>query len=209
MGCDCGCNDCGGLSGLYGLNGLMGQLLTAGSAMRVGVAYNFDWSSTGVEAERQGPNWLRSAILTQLQSLGIFSAINVAVQPPGYLGFVDGYITVQLSLSEDQSAPQNVTDMVHYAIATYAPGIVINRIEHAIDQVGAGSVAQVTPQQTPQTNTNPPPPGACQWETMKFGDWVACQLGIKDAIGGVAAGATGALIGVGVITLLAVVVLKK
>lgn len=55
----------------------------------------------------------------------------------------------------------------------------------------------------------PTAPGECQWSSMSFGDYVACQLGIKSAIGGVAAGATGALIGVGLVAVVGLVLLKK
>jgi hypothetical protein len=186
----------------------MGQLLKAGSVMRVGIAYNYEHSSLGVEAERQGPSWLRSALLTQLQSLGVFSAINIDVKPPAYLGFQDGYITIQVTLSDDQASPQDVAGMIQYAVTAYALGITVERMETAIDYVAPGSVAQVTPQ--PQTNANQPlPPGACRWETMSFGDYVACQLGITSPFSGMAVGTVGALVGVGVVTLLAVVLLKR
>jgi len=78
-------------------------------------------------------------------------------------------------------------------------------------QLGIGKFSK---QQAPgsQVNTNPqlpPAPGECSWSQQTFGDYVACQLGIKSAIGGVAAGATGALVGVAVITIAAIVLLKK
>lgn len=53
------------------------------------------------------------------------------------------------------------------------------------------------------------PPGECSLNTQDFGDWVACQLGIKSTVGGMAAGAAGAMVGVGILTLLAVVLLKR
>lgn len=216
MSCCGGCQSGGGcetvLDGLYGLsglNGLMGQLLSAGSIARVGFAYNYDMSQAGVDAERQGASWLRSAILTQLQALGVFSSINVSIQPPAYQGFQDGYITVQVTLNDDQSSPANIGDMAQFAIQNYAPGIVIKRRDQVvIDYAAPGSVAQVTPQPTPQ----PLPPGQqsrCVWETMSFGDYVACQLGITSPIGGVGVGAFGALIAVGVGALVLVTVLKR
>jgi hypothetical protein len=63
-----------------------------------------------------------------------------------------------------------------------------------------------TGQQQQQTQT-PLQPGKCAGKD--FGDWLACQLGITSPIGGVAAGTVGALIGVGAITLLGVVLLKR
>jgi len=79
-------------------------------------------------------------------------------------------------------------------------------------QLGIGKFANRSGTQAPQVNTNPQAPsapGACNWSQMSFGDYVACQLGIKSAVGGIAAGATGALVGVAAITILAVVLLKR
>lgn len=198
-----------GLYGLNGLSGLMGQLLAEGSQVRVGFAYNFESTSAGVNADRQGPGWLRSAIVTQLQYLDIFSSINVDVKPPAYQNFQDGYITIQVTLKDAQGSPSHIGDTAQYAIQAYAPGIFITRRDDVvIDYAAPGSVAQRTPQQ----QQLPSPPGQasqCRWETMSFGDYVACQLGISSPIGGIGIGAMGALVGVGVITLLAVVLLKR
>lgn len=210
MGCCYGCESGMGCeSGLYGLSGLMGQLLESGSIARVGFAYNYDWTQAGVDAERQGPGWLRSAVITQLQALDIFSSINVSVQPPAYQNFQDGYITVQVALKDAQGSPSHIGDTAQYAIQAYAPGIAIKRRDQVvIDYAAPGSVAQVTPQ---QQSPLPSPQGQsqCNWDQLSFGDYVACQLGISSPIGGVGIGAMGALLGVGVITLLAVVLLKR
>lgn len=68
--------------------------------------------------------------------------------------------------------------------------------------------------QAPPPGSTPSPlppaaPGECNWSQMSFGDYVACQLGIKSAIGGVAAGATGALVGISLLAIVGIVVLKK
>lgn len=82
-------------------------------------------------------------------------------------------------------------------------------------QFGLGKFDQLTPaqkaeaQQRAQQSNLPAAPGECVWSSMAFGEWVACQLGIKSAIGGVAAGATGAIIGVGLLAVVAVVALKR
>lgn len=198
-----------------GMNGLMGQLVKAGSRVRVGFEYSYDWTPEGIEAERQGPNWLRSAVVTQLQALGVFSSIDVAVQPPSYQNLVDGYITVQVALKDDQSEPANVGDAAQYAIQTYAPGIYIQRRDQVVidyippAEVGKSGVAQVTPRQQTNQNVQQPSQSQCNWDTQGFGDYIACQLGITSPFGGIAVGSVGALVGVGVLTLLAVVVLKR
>jgi hypothetical protein len=71
-----------------------------------------------------------------------------------------------------------------------------------------GAKPPVTPAPPPGSGA-PAPPGECKWSEMSFGDYVACQLGIKGTVSGIAAGATGALVGVGVLTVLAVVLLKR
>jgi hypothetical protein len=44
---------------------------------------------------------------------------------------------------------------------------------------------------------------------MSFGDYIACQLGIKGTVGGITAGATGAILGVTVLAAIGLVVLKR
>jgi hypothetical protein len=61
--------------------------------------------------------------------------------------------------------------------------------------------------QQQQQGQTPQQPGKCAG--MSPGNWIACQLGIESPLGGVAAGTVGALVGVGVLTLLAVVALKR
>lgn len=56
-----------------------------------------------------------------------------------------------------------------------------------------------------------PPSGKqeCKWSEMEFGDYVACVLGIKGAVSGMTAGATGAILGVAVLAAVAVVAMKR
>lgn len=215
-----GCeSDLPGLSGLYGLDGLtglMGELLAPGSRIRVG--FNFTMANTdyGLAAEEQGFQNVRSALRQHLQELGIFSSVNVTVTPPQYLNIVDGYILVEGTVSDGQDNPRNIGDAAQYKLSSdYRLGIIITtRDPEMIDYVppeaqGKPGVAQVTQQPQQRDSSPPAQPGDCVWSQMSFGDYVACQLGIKSPLGGVTAGAAGALVGVGVITLLAVVLLKR
>jgi hypothetical protein len=72
-----------------------------------------------------------------------------------------------------------------------------------------GSQSPVVTKPPSGSGSPPPPPGECDWDTQTFGDYIACQLGIKGAVAGATAGAMGALIGVGVLTVLGVVLLKR
>ena len=222
MSCCSGCEsgyDCGsGLSGLYGLDGLsglMGELLAAGSRIRVGFAYNYSRAYDGDETEAMGVGYIQSGLSNQLNALGVFSSVGVAVKMPEYFDLQDGYITVSLTTADGQDNTDNVAGMIQYAISTYLPRILITRydgttIDHVpLEAQGKPGVAQVTRPPQQQSILPPSPPGACNWSAMDFGDYIACQLGIKSPLGGVATGAAGALVGVGVITLLAVVLLKR
>ena len=78
-------------------------------------------------------------------------------------------------------------------------------------QFSIGKFAKRPGTQTPTVNTNqpPPPPGTCVWSQMSVGDYIACQLGIKSAVQGVAAGAVGGLVGVAALVILGVALLKR
>jgi hypothetical protein len=212
MGC-CGSSDLAGLyglSGLNGLNGLMGDLLAPGSQARVGFAFNYSLAWDADETAAMGAGSIQSAIYNQLASLGVFSSISVTVNPmPAFLS--DGYILVYATAKDGQSNPENIGDMVQYAIQQYVPRVLITRRDPVkIDYVppeaqGKAGVAQPSQtQQLPQSQ-----PGQCNWDTQSFGDYVACQLGISSPIGGVGVGAVGALVAVGIGTLILVAVLKR
>ncbi len=217
-GCESGYGCESGLSGLYGLDGLsglMGELLAPGSRLRVGFAYNYSRAYDGDETEAMGPGYIQSGLSNQLNALGVFSSVSVTVKMPEYFDLQDGYITTHLTTKDGQSDPENVAGMIQYAIQQYLPRILVTRYDGttidfvAPDVVGKPGVAQVTRPPQQQSTLPPSPPGACNWSAMDFGDYIACQLGIKSPLGGVTAGAAGALVGVGVITLLAVVLLKR
>jgi len=52
-------------------------------------------------------------------------------------------------------------------------------------------------------------PSPCDWSSMSFGEYIACQLGIRDPVTGALAGATGTIIGVGVIGVMAVLIARR
>lgn len=217
--CESGLGNCGsGLSGLYGLDGLhglMGELVAAGSVVRVGFAFEMANTDYGLNSEAQGFQNVASALRQHLLELGVFSSVSVTVNPPQYFGLQDGYITVQATTADGQSDPRNVGDMAQYKLSDYTLGVIVTKRDSEVidfvppSAVGQPGVAQVT--RPPQTNTNQPPPssGACNWQTQRWYDYAACQLGITSPIGGVTAGAVGGLLAVGVGALILVAVLKK
>lgn len=205
-----------GLYGLSGLAGLMGELVAPGSIVRVGFAFEMANTDYGLNSEAQGFQNVAEALRQHLLEQGTFSAVQVSVNPPQYWGIQDGYITVQVTLTDGQSNPRNIGDAVQYKLSDHTLGVIVTKRDfERIDfvppsEVGKPGVAQVTPQQATQTSPNQPQaPGACNWDTMSFGDYVSCQLGITSPIGGVSVGAFGALIAVGVGALVLVTVLKK
>lgn len=238
-GCQSGLSGCcgSGLSGLYGLDNLMGNLmgeLTVGSRVRVGLEFEFSHAYDPDETEAMGPGPIQNLFYSHFGSS--FKDVRVSVQMPTF--WSDGYVTVEATnmtplpdaatfgqMVENtfrQYLPRYLWEKTHETLVDYAPptqGAQPARPPQVCDfsqldfrdyidcQLGLGRWAKQPGQQ--QNQRPPAQSGECDWDTLSFGDWVACNLGIKSAIGGVAAGATGALVGVGVITVLAVVLLKR
>jgi hypothetical protein len=211
MGCCC---DQSELSGLYGLNGLMGALLAPGSQMRVGFAYDIVGSGAQIMAGQSEAAYIQNTLTGNLLEFGIFDSVVVTVSPPPMSFFTDGYILVQGVTRNQQNDPNNIGSIVERQIIDYLPAIRITRKDPVvIDAVptqaqGRSDIAQPNWQQyAPQAQQGRL--GECNWDQQPFGDYVACQLGISSPLGGVGVGAAGALIGVGVLTLLAVVLLRR
>ena len=199
---------------------LLGAMLAKGSFVRVGFAYDI-WnpeSTPGPEAN-DDPKWISEVIRGALLGSGEFESAEVIVTPSAYVGFKDGYILIRGTTYVDKGDPEDVGSLAQGLIKEYLPLVNITRRDYVIiesvpaSERGKQNVAQVNapPDTTPRGNSpgQPPPPGECDWDSMTFGNYVACQLGIKDAVSGIAAGSVGALVGVGVITVAAIVLLKR
>lgn len=221
MSCCCD-NQSQGLSGLYGLDGLNGLMgaLASGSQVSVGFAYESSASRDDINAGRTSPAYIQNMLVGNLVEFGVFDRATVIIEEPWWGGSIaDGYITVKGITYAEQSSSRNISSVIERMIGDYLPFIrITKRNDVVIEAIPAGAQGRSGFEQPnvtkyfPQQNQNvqqPLAPGECDLGKQDFGDWVACQLGIKSAIGGVAAGATGALVGVGVLTLLAVVVLKR
>ncbi|MBO0801100.1 MAG: hypothetical protein J2P31_19965 [Blastocatellia bacterium] len=66
--------------------------------------------------------------------------------------------------------------------------------------------AQSSGQQQQKAAGSPNPPATCDWNSMSFGQYLACELGFSDPIKSATAGA---LIGVGVIAVIAIVLARR
>lgn len=198
---------------------LMGDLLAKGSRVRAG----FEYQSRATSAESiegyDSPLYIQEVLTGAMLGSGKFESAFVEVKAPGWAGFQNGYITAMGTTFVDIGDPFEVSPIIHDLIQEYLPTVAVTRRDAvAIDsipqaQVGKPNVQQVYDPSRSQTQTQnqkpPPPPGECDWDTQTFGDYIACQLGIKGAVSGLTAGATGAILGVGVLTVLAAVLLRR
>jgi hypothetical protein len=208
------------------LGGLLGQAfglenVVAGSQVRVGFEYRIDRAGGyDLSATQDLPKAIRDC----LYRYGYFQNVRATIAP----GWINDYVTIEGVTAVDFLFSEDIGELVHQALAECLPFLSINKRDtvkiDAIPQGSAGNpnIAQPTgaqsgplytggQNQASQTGagTGASPKQECKWSEMSFGDFVACQLGIKGTVGGIAAGATGALVGVGALTILAVVLLKR
>lgn len=217
-GCQSGMGRCesSGLSGLYGLDNLMGALLAPGSQVRVGFAYETVATQSQINQGLERPVYIQDMLRNSLLEAGIFDSVSVVVTPPPISFVTDGYILVQGITRGQQSDPNNIGQIVQSFIGQALPAIAVTRRDPVvIDAIpasaqGQSNIAQPNYQQyTPQAQQQQAQAGECNWDQQSIGDWVACQLGISSPIGGVGVGAVGALLAVGLGTLVLVAVLKR
>ena len=211
-----GCCESSGLSGLYGLDNLMGALLAPGSQVRVGFAYETNATQSQINQGLERPVYIQDMLRNSLLEAGIFDSVSVIVTPPPVSFLTDGYILVQGVTRSQQGNPDNIGQIVQSFIAQALPAIAVTRrdpvVIDAIPASAQGKSDTVQPnwqQYTPQAQQQQAQAGECNWDTQSFGDYVACQLGITSPIGGVGVGAVGALLAVGLGTLVLVAVLKR
>lgn len=218
-GCQSGMGCCGsGLSGLYGLDNLMGALLAAGSRVRAGFEYQSNASIAQHNAGEDSASQIQDVLAGAMLGSGVFSQAFVQVKEPGWLGYQHGYITASGTTYTDVNDPYEVSTLIAGLIQEYLPVLTVTRRDAvAVDYVppsaanrpGVQQVYDPSQQQTQNQSGQPPKPGECKWDDLSFGDYVACQLGITSPISGVGVGAVGALVAVGVGTLILVAVLRK
>lgn len=230
--CDYG-HDCGS-----GLGSLMGNL-AAGSRLRVGFEFDYNLAYNPDEIEPQITSYIQDALYNYLADGVTFSDVRVTVQPRGWIssGYITVEATTRTPLPSPNSfgdmVAYGIAQYLNRIVVTrrdetlvdsYGSGQPAGSPPAGVPQVCDASVmdawewaqctlglGQWSKPPAGQVNTNPQPPqaGQCVWSQMSFGDYVACQLGIKSAVQGAAAGATGAIIGVAAIGLVAILLLKR
>jgi hypothetical protein len=213
----CGCQQCGSglgdLARFYGLRGL-GILdmapMKAGAAFELGVELNGWDVNFGSDTPYLMTNLLeaiRTAILNTgyVTDLQVYSMAGVTDWNP--------YIAIKGRAKYEHGSASHLRDIILGAVGSvieYNPPVNFNADTYN-PATGQVQTERTGPSATGGGSNTPPPSGKkeCKWSEMSFGNYIACQLGIDDAVGGVKAGATGAILGVAVITAVALVLIKR
>lgn len=203
-GCQSGMACESGLSGLYGLDGLSGLMGQIGLApIKAGAAFQLGFNEP----------LLRDLFADPAEIAGWVVGAGLArdARSYKYAGAVYPFIVLEGRSTRDYPSGGDLKDALLSVIVMNGYDVDFSTVQFHFEAApgSAPPVVHTGPPGSPGVPPPPPPPGQCSLRTQDFGDWVACQLGIKSPLGGVGAGAAGALIGVGVITLLAVVLLKR
>lgn len=207
MSCCSGCESGWGCGS--GFAGLMGALIASGSEVKIGFEYGSTATSAQSIAGEDDPALIRQVITQALLGVGLFDVVNVVVTPPAYAGLQHGYILVQGRLRQDAGSVIDLETAIEQIVSSeYLPITLTRRDPLAVLSVPQGRADIQQPFDTTQANQSGQP-GACNWDTMSFGDYFACQLGITSPIGGIGAGAVGGLAAAGALALIAIVVLKR
>ena len=209
-----GCCESSGLSGLYGLDRLMGALVATGSRVRAGFEYSSNASIAQHSAGDDTAANIQEVLSGAMLGSGVFSQAFVQVNEPAWMGYQHGYIIAQGTTYQDVSDPSQISDLIAGLIQQFLPVLTVTRRDPvAIDYVPPNAAGRPGVQQVYDPSRVQTPgqqqPGQCNWNTQSFGDYIACQLGISSPIGGVGVGAVGALLAVGLGTLVLVAVLRR
>lgn len=217
VGCQSGMGCCSsGLSGLYaldGLSGLMGALVASGSRVRAGFEYQSRASIAQHNAGEDSTATIQDVLSGAMLGSGIFRDAFVQVNEPAWGGLQNGYITAQGTTYTDVNDPYEISTLIAGLIASYLPVLTVTRRDPVyVDYVPPEAATRPGVQQIYNEGTIRPgqqQQGECNWDQQSFGDYIACQLGITSPIGGVGVGAVGALLAVGLGTLVLVAVLRR
>jgi hypothetical protein len=174
---------------------LMGALVPAGTRFRLGM--HITESGYFEEGKQRAIDDIRTCLLQS--------------------GVVNRYYLIQGRTTDSLGDTEALKNLIVGWIQACAVGVQsVDDVDSLIIDSIPAQYANQTGVQQPnyqdyagQQNQNQGQKPKCEWSKMSFGNYMACQLGITDAIGGVTAGAAGALVGVGALTILAVVLLKR
>ena len=201
-GCESGLGNCGS-----GLGAIPQQL----SEMAGGNPFQFGFNVGYFNNELYRPEDIASVLENQGLS---YNTHSYAVA-----GLINPYLAVEGYAVTSWPSASQFAEAIYQAISGAGYPVDYGSIQFRFETYAGSTVPAPPPMGgTPYPNTQPPPggnqlppapPGQCVWSQMTFGDYVACQLGIKGAVQGAAAGATGALVGVFAIGLAAILLLKR
>lgn len=203
-----------GLYGLSGLNGLMGALVASGSRVRAGFEYQSNASIAQHSEGQDSASQIQEVLAGAMLGSGVFSQAFVQVNEPAWMGLQHGYITASGVTYTDVGDPYEISNLIAGLIQNYLPVLTVTRRDPvAIDYVSPEAARRPGVQQvydpSRQQTQGQQQQGECKWDQLSFGDYIACQLGISSPIGGVGVGAVGALVAVGIGTLILVAVLRR
>ena len=137
-------------------------------------------------------------------------------------GWLNPYIAIEGYAVTSWPSATQFAEAIYQAIANAGYPIDYGSIQFRFEPYTASTVPTPPPltgtpypntqtQTTQRQNQNqiPAPQGRCDWNKLDFGQWIACQLGLRDPLTGALMGATGAAIGIGAIALVGVALLKR
>lgn len=207
--CQSGLSGCcgSGLSGLYGLDNLMGNLMGAIPqqlpAIGGGSPFQFGFNE-GLLVPYQ-------IALEEMAKTLEDRALSYDTRVYWLAGYANRYITIEGYAVTTWQSGSDFGQAIYQALKDAGFDVDYASIQFRFEPMsGQSSGPQMvgTPYPTTQGGQqSPSPPGKCSGKSP--GDWVACQLGIESPLGGVAAGTVGALLAVGLGTLVLVAVLKR
>jgi len=152
---------------------------------------------------------------------GPFDAASIAplVEAQGYSyntqsfkvsGTLSYYISITGNSNVYWSEASDLANAILQILQSNGYSVDVNSIQFRAQTAGTASALGGTPYPNPNLPPGaPPPPGQCSFSTQGFGQWIACEMGLKDPITGALLGSAGTAIGIGVVALVALILIKK
>jgi hypothetical protein len=116
-------------------------------------------------------------------------------------GYLNPYLTIEGNAVTNWPSASDFGQAIYSAVSGAGYPIDYSSIQFRFQPLGPSQSPQWAG--TPYPNAGaapggnvpaPLPPGQCSYSQQSLSEYLACQLGIKSAVGGVTAGATGALL---------------
>jgi hypothetical protein len=192
---------------------LMGAVPQQLPAVNPGAAFQFGYN-VGVLAGTFG-----SKIYDPTEIAAVIEAQGLSYNTNSYAvsGALNPYLTIEGNANTYWDSGSDFGNAIYNAISLAGYPIDFSSIQFRVEAAPGSSPAGGmvgTPYPNPNPNPNPPPgapppPGQCNFSSQGFGQWIACEMGLKDPITGALLGSAGTAIGIGVVALVAVLLIKK